>query len=155
MSSTALPGGAAAAAPGGTAAMLPPGVNAAAPMQDIMPPVRARKGVLGFLWRNAFPAEVFLGDTGSLAIGGAIAMMAFLLRQEMLFPIAGGLFVLEIFTSLVQEKIGTRLGRRLVLRAPFHHALAFRGIAEPKAVVRLWIVSLLLAAIALLSLKVR
>ncbi len=111
--------------------------------------------VLGFLWRNAFPAEVFLGDTGSLAIGGAIAMMAFLLRQEMLFPIAGGLFVLEIFTSLVQEKIGTRLGRRLVLRAPFHHALTFRGIAEPKAVVRLWIVSLLLAAIALLSLKVR
>ena len=59
-------------------------------------------------------------------------MMAFLLRRDAL-PIAGGLFVLEIFTSLVQEKIGTRLGRRLVLRAPFHHALTFRGIAEPKA----------------------
>lgn len=111
--------------------------------------------VLGFLWRNTFPAEVFMGDTGSLAIGGAIAMMAFLLRQEMLFPIVGGLFVLEIFTSLLQEKIGSRLGRRLVLRAPFHHALTHRGIAEPKAVVRLWIVSLLLAAIGLLSLKIR
>jgi phospho-N-acetylmuramoyl-pentapeptide-transferase len=112
-------------------------------------------GVLGFLWRNTFPAEVFMGDTGSLAIGGAIGMMAFLLRQEMLFPIVGGLFVLEIFTSLLQEKIGTRLGRRIVLRAPFHHALTHRGIAEPKAVVRLWIVSFLLAAIGLLSLKVR
>lgn len=111
--------------------------------------------VLGFLWRNTFPAEVFMGDTGSLAIGGAIAMMAFLLRQEMLFPLAGGLFVLEIFTSLLQEKVGSRLGRRLVLRAPFHHALTHRGIAEPKAVVRLWVVSLLLAAIGLLSLKVR
>lgn len=111
--------------------------------------------VLGFLWRNAFPAEIFLGDTGSLAIGGAIAMMAFLLRQEMLFPIVGGVFVLEIFTSLVQEKLGSRLGRRLVLRAPFHHALTHRGIAEPKAVVRIWIVSLLLAALGLLSLKVR
>ncbi len=111
--------------------------------------------VLGFLWRNTFPAEVFMGDTGSLAIGGAIAMMAFLLRQEMLFPLVGGLFVLEIFTSLLQEKIGNRLGRRVVLRAPFHHALTHRGIAEPKAVVRLWIVSLLLAAIGLLSLKIR
>lgn len=111
--------------------------------------------VLGFLWRNAFPAEVFMGDTGSLAIGGGIAMLAFLLRQEMLFPIVGGLFVLEIFTSFLQEKVGNRIGRRVVLRAPFHHALTHRGIAEPKAVVRLWIVSLLLAAIGLLSLKVR
>jgi len=111
--------------------------------------------VLGFLWFNAYPAEVFMGDTGSLAIGGAIAMMAFFVKQEMLFVVVGGLFVLEILTSLVQDKIGYRIGRRLVHRAPFHHSLTHRGIAETKVVVRLWILSLMLALIGLLSLKVR
>ena len=111
--------------------------------------------LFGFLWFNTYPAEVFMGDTGSLAVGGAIAMMAFLTKQEMLFPIVGGLFVFEIFTSLLQQKIGGRLGRRLLHRAPFHHEMTHRGIAEPKVVVRLIIVSILLALVALLSLKVR
>ena len=111
--------------------------------------------ILGFLWFNSFPAEVFMGDTGSLSIGGAMAMMAFLLRQEMLFPIIGGVFVLEIFTSLLQDKLGNRLARRVVLRGPYHHALAHRGMPEPKAVIRLWIAALFLAVIGLLSLKIR
>jgi len=112
-------------------------------------------GVLGFLWFNTYPAEIFMGDAGSLAIGGALAMMAFLTKQEMLFPIVGGIFVFEIFTSLVQQKLGDRVGRRLLHRAPFHHSMSHAGIPEPKVVVRFWIVALILATVGFLSLKVR
>jgi len=111
--------------------------------------------LFGFLWYNTYPAEVFMGDTGSLSIGGAISIMIFFTKQELLFPIVGGVFVVEIFSALVQEKIGTRLGRRLFYRAPFHYSLTHRGIPEPKTVVRLLIISILLALVALLSLKVR
>ena len=111
--------------------------------------------IIGFLWFNTYPAEIFMGDTGSLAIGTVISMVAFFLKQEFLFLIAGGLFVFEIFTSLLQDKIGSRLGRRIVYRAPYHHTLTHKGIAEPKAVVRLWLISVILALIALLSLKIR
>ncbi|HPW55938.1 MAG TPA: phospho-N-acetylmuramoyl-pentapeptide-transferase [Thermoanaerobaculaceae bacterium] len=112
-------------------------------------------GLLGFLWFNAYPAEVFMGDTGSLAIGGGLASMALLTRQEMLFPIVGGIFVANIAASLVQEKIGMRIGRRLVLRAPLHHGQTERGIAEPKVVIRFWIIAFFLMLIAGLSLKLR
>ncbi len=112
-------------------------------------------GIIGFLWFNTYPAEIFMGDTGSLAIGSVIGMVAFFLKQEFLFLIIGGLFVFEIFTSLLQEKIGSRLGRRIVYRAPYHHTLTHKGIAEPKAVVRLWLISIILALIGLLSLKIR
>ncbi len=111
--------------------------------------------ILGFMWFNAYPAEIFMGDTGALGIGGVIAMLAFLTKQELLFVIVGGVFVFEILTSLVQQKIGNRLGRRMLTRAPFHHAMSHRGIPEPKVVVRFWIVSLILASIGILSLKVR
>ncbi len=111
--------------------------------------------VLGFLWFNSYPAQMFMGDTGSLSIGGAVALMAFLIKQEMLFPIVGGIFVLEIFTSLVQDKLGNRIGRRIVHRAPFHYSMAHSGVAEPKVVARLTILASLLAVIALLSLKIR
>ncbi|MCM2316805.1 MAG: phospho-N-acetylmuramoyl-pentapeptide-transferase [Thermoanaerobaculia bacterium] len=112
-------------------------------------------GLFGFLWFNAYPAEVFMGDTGSMSIGAALSALAFLTRQELLFPIAGGVFVASIFSSLVQEKIGMRLGRRVLVRAPLHHAHAYKGIAEPKVVVRYWIVSILLMLIAALSIKLR
>ena len=111
--------------------------------------------LFGFLWFNTYPAEVFLGDTGSLAVGGGLAMMAFFTKQELLFLLAGGVFVFEIFTATVQQKVGDRMGRRIFHRAPFHHELTHRGMAEPKATVRLVIVSTLLSLIALLSLKVR
>jgi len=111
--------------------------------------------ILGFMWYNGYPAEIFMGDTGSLAIGCVLSMMILFIKQELLFLIAGGVFILEIFTSLLQEKLGNRLGRRVVYRAPFHHSLSHRGMAEPKVVIRLWIISLILALIALLSIKVR
>lgn len=109
----------------------------------------------GFLWYNTYPAEVFMGDTGSMAVGASLAVLAFLTRQELLFPIVGGVFVASIASSLIQQKIGDRIGRRIFLRAPIHHGWVQRGIAEPKVVARYWIVSLLLALVAALSLKVR
>ncbi len=111
---------------------------------------------LGFLWYNAYPAQIFMGDTGSLAIGGTMAVVSVLLKQEMLFPILGGLFIVEALTSQVQDKIGVRwLGRRIFYRAPLHHDLQHKGIAETKVVIRLWILSGILALIALATLKLR
>ncbi len=112
-------------------------------------------GLVGFLWFNAYPAEVFMGDTGSLAIGAGLAALALLTRQEMVFPIAGGVFVANIAASLLQEKVGMRIGRRVVLRAPLHHGQIERGIAEPKVVTRFWIVTIVLTLLAALSLKLR
>jgi len=97
-----------------------------------------------------------MGDTGSLAIGGTVAVVSVLLKQEFLFPILGGLFVAEALSSQIQDKIGVRwLGRRLFYRAPLHHNLQHRGIAETKVVIRLWIISGLLALVALATLKIR
>ncbi len=111
---------------------------------------------LGFLWYNAYPAQIFMGDTGSLAIGGTMAVVSVLLKQEMLFPLLGGLFLVEALTSQVQDKIGVRwLGRRVFYRAPLHHNLQHKGIAETKVVIRLWIMSGILALIALATLKLR
>ena len=111
---------------------------------------------LGFLWYNAYPAQVFMGDTGSLAIGGTMAVVSVLLKQEMLFPLLGGLFIAEALTSQIQEKIGVRwLGRRLFYRAPLHHNLQHKGIAETKVVILLWIVSGVLALLSLATLKIR
>ena len=111
---------------------------------------------LGFLWYNAYPAQIFMGDTGSLAIGGTMAVVSVLLKQEMLFPLLGGLFIAEAVTSQIQDKIGVRwLGRRIFYRAPLHHNLQHKGIAETKVVIRLWIVAGLLALISLATLKLR
>jgi phospho-N-acetylmuramoyl-pentapeptide-transferase len=111
---------------------------------------------LGFLWYNAYPAQIFMGDTGSLAIGGTMAVISVMLKQEMLFPLLGGLFIAEALTSQIQDKIGVRwLGRRIFYRAPLHHNLQHKGIAETKVVIRLWIVAGILALISLATLKVR
>lgn len=111
---------------------------------------------LGFLWYNAYPAQIFMGDTGSLAIGGTMAVMSVLLKQEMLFPLLGGLFIAEALTSQIQDKIGVRwVGRRIFFRAPLHHDLQHKGIAETKVVIRLWIVAGILALISLATLKLR
>jgi len=113
-------------------------------------------GLAGFLWYNAYPAEVFMGDTGSMAIGGSLAAVAFLTRQELLLPLTGGIFVASAFSSFVQSKLGDRvLKRRIFLRAPVHHSQTEKGIAEPKVVVRYWIISLILTLLAALSIKVR
>ena len=111
---------------------------------------------IGFLWFNAYPAQVIMGDTGSLAIGGSMAVLSVVLKQEALFLILGGVFVAEAVSSQVQDKIGIRwLGRRILLRAPLHHAMQHKGLAETKVVIRLWITAGILALIALATLKLR
>jgi phospho-N-acetylmuramoyl-pentapeptide-transferase len=111
---------------------------------------------VGFLWYNAYPAQIFMGDAGSLAIGGCIATISVLLKQEALFLVLGGLFVAEAVSSQVQDKIGIKwLGRRLFYRAPFHHQMQHTGLAETKVVIRLWIISGMLALAALATVKLR
>ncbi|MBN2320724.1 MAG: phospho-N-acetylmuramoyl-pentapeptide-transferase [Acidobacteria bacterium] len=111
---------------------------------------------IGFLWFNAYPAQVIMGDTGSLAIGGCMAVLSVVLKQEALFLILGGVFVAEAASSQIQDKIGIRwLGRRIFLRAPLHHAMQHKGLAETKVVIRLWITAGILALIALATLKLR
>ena len=111
---------------------------------------------IGFLWFNAYPAQIFMGDAGSLAIGGCLATLSVLVKQEGLFLILGGLFIVEALTSQIQDKIAIRLlGRRLFYRAPLHHQLQHTGVAETKVVIRLWIVSLILAMVSIATMKLR
>jgi len=109
-----------------------------------------------FLWFNTYPAEVFMGDTGSLFLGGVIATTAVLLKKEILFLIAGGVFVIEFLSVFIQDYIGIKgLKRRILYRAPIHHTYQFLGIAEPKIVVRFWIIAALFTLISLISIKLR
>jgi phospho-N-acetylmuramoyl-pentapeptide-transferase len=109
-----------------------------------------------FLWFNTYPAEIFMGDTGSLLLGGLIATSAILLKQEILFLIAGGVFVVEFLSVFVQDYIGIKwLKRRIFYRAPIHHTYQFLGIAEPKIVVRFWIVAVIFTLVSLISIKLR
>jgi phospho-N-acetylmuramoyl-pentapeptide-transferase len=111
---------------------------------------------IGFLWFNAYPAQIFMGDTGSMAIGGGAAAMCVVLQQEALFLILGGMFLAEAATSQIQDKIGIHwIGRRIFLRAPLHHRMQHNGLAETKVVIRLWIISGILALAALATLKLR
>ncbi len=113
-------------------------------------------GGLGFLWFNASPAQVFMGDVGSLALGGALAGMAVVIRQEILLGVVGGIFVVEALSVMIQVAyFRWSGGRRIFLMAPIHHHFEKLGWAEQKIVVRFWIVSILLALIALSSLKLR
>jgi phospho-N-acetylmuramoyl-pentapeptide-transferase len=110
----------------------------------------------GFLWYNAFPATVMMGDTGSLALGALLGAIAVLIRQEVIFLIAGGVFVIEIVTAFVQDYIGLKLlGRRIFFRAPMHSSWLHRGVSESKVTVRLWILSVAFAVAALAMLKLR
>ena len=110
---------------------------------------------LGFLWFNAHPAEVFMGDTGSLALGGALGMLAVTTKNEFLGVILGGVFVLETLSVVTQVVSFKLTGRRIFKMAPIHHHFEIKGWAEPKIIVRFWIISIMLALIALGSLKLR
>ena len=111
---------------------------------------------IGFLWYNAYPAQVIMGDTGSMALGGILASLSVMLKQEVLFVIVGGVFIAEAFSSLIQEKIGENfLGRRIFYRAPLHHQMEYRGLAETKVVIRIWIIAGILAMIGIASMKLR
>ncbi len=110
---------------------------------------------LGFLWFNAPPAAVFMGDTGSLALGGALGAVAVATKHEIVLAIVGGLFVVETVSVIVQVFWFKRTGRRVFLMAPLHHHFEKKGWAEPTIVIRFWIVSMILALVGLATLKIR
>jgi phospho-N-acetylmuramoyl-pentapeptide-transferase len=110
---------------------------------------------LGFLWYNAPPAAVFMGDTGSLALGGALGAIAVATKHEIVLAIVGGLFVVEALSVIIQVGYYKRTGKRVFLMAPIHHHFEKKGWAEPQIVIRFWIISLILAMIGLATLKVR
>ena len=112
-------------------------------------------GGLGFLWYNAPPAAVFMGDTGSLALGGALGAIAVATKHELVLAIVGGLFVVEALSVIIQVIYFKRTGKRVFLMAPIHHHYEKKGWAEPTIVIRFWIISLILAMIGLATLKVR
>ncbi|SPH21832.1 Phospho-N-acetylmuramoyl-pentapeptide-transferase [Ascidiaceihabitans donghaensis] len=112
-------------------------------------------GGLGFLWYNAPPAAVFMGDTGSLALGGALGAIAVSTKHELVLAIVGGLFVVEAMSVIIQVLYFKRTGKRVFLMAPIHHHYEKKGWAEPQIVIRFWIISLILAMIGLATLKVR
>ena len=110
---------------------------------------------LGFLWYNAPPAAVFMGDTGSLALGGALGAIAVCTKHEIVLAIVGGLFVVEALSVIIQVLYYKRTRKRIFLMAPIHHHFEKKGWAEPQIVIRFWIISLILAVIGLATLKVR
>ncbi len=112
-------------------------------------------GGLGFLWFNASPAQLFMGDVGSLALGGALGTIAVLIRQEVLLGVVGGVFVLETLSVMIQVAGFKLTGRRVFLMAPIHHHFEKVGWPEQKIVVRFWIISAILGLVALSSLKLR
>lgn len=116
---------------------------------------------IGFLWYNSFPAQVFMGDTGSLALGGIIAVFAIAIRKELLIPVLCGIFLVENLSVMIQvawfkrtkKKYGE--GKRIFLMAPLHHHYQKKGYPEPKIVTRFWIVAIILAVISIVTLKIR
>jgi len=118
-------------------------------------------GTVGFLWYNSFPAQVFMGDTGSLALGGIIAVFAIVIRKELLIPVLCGIFFAEILSVVLQVSWFKRTkrkygeGRRIFLMAPLHHHYQKKGYPEPKIVTRFWIIGLILAVISIVTLKIR
>jgi phospho-N-acetylmuramoyl-pentapeptide-transferase len=110
---------------------------------------------LGFLWFNTYPAQVFMGDTGSLAIGGAIGMTAIITRQELLLFVAGGIFGVEALSVIAQVSSFKLRKKRIFRMAPIHHHFELGGLSEPKVIVRFWIVSVVLALVALSTFKLR
>jgi len=112
-------------------------------------------GGLGFLWFNASPAQLFMGDVGSLALGGALGTIAVLIRQEVLLAVVGGIFVIETLSVVIQVAWFKLTGKRVFLMAPIHHHFEKLGWPEQKIVVRFWIVSVVLGLVALSSLKLR
>ncbi|MDR0822351.1 MAG: phospho-N-acetylmuramoyl-pentapeptide-transferase [Endomicrobium sp.] len=110
---------------------------------------------LGFLWFNAHPAEIFMGDTGSLFLGGIIGMAAIFIKQELILVLLGGIFVAEALSVLIQVSVFKRTKKRVFLMAPLHHHFELKGLQETKVVIRFWIVGIILAILSFASLKLR
>jgi phospho-N-acetylmuramoyl-pentapeptide-transferase len=110
---------------------------------------------LGFLWFNTYPAQVFMGDIGALALGAALGVVAVIVRQEIVLAVMGGLFVLETVSVILQVASFRLRGKRIFRMAPIHHHYELKGWAEPKVIVRFWIISFMLVLIGLATLKLR
>jgi phospho-N-acetylmuramoyl-pentapeptide-transferase len=110
---------------------------------------------LGFLWYNCNPARVFMGDTGSLALGGLIGYIAIVIRHELVLFLVGGVFVVEALSVVIQVAVYKRTGKRVFLMAPIHHHFEQKGWSEPTVVIRFWIVAFVLALAGLSTLKLR
>ena len=112
-------------------------------------------GGLGFLWYNTFPAQIFMGDIGALALGAVLGFAAVLTKQEIVLVLAGGIFVIEALSVIVQRYSFKLTGKRVFRMAPIHHHFELKGWAEPKIIVRFWIISIVLALLSLTTLKLR
>lgn len=112
-------------------------------------------GGLGFLWYNTFPAQIFMGDTGALALGGVLGFIALIVKQELVLVVAGGVFVVEALSVLIQRYSYKLRKKRVFKMAPIHHHFELLGWAEPKIIVRFWIISVVLAIVSLVTLKLR
>jgi phospho-N-acetylmuramoyl-pentapeptide-transferase len=110
---------------------------------------------LGFLWFNAYPAQIFMGDVGSLALGGALGTVAVLAKHELLLLVIGGLFVIETLSVIIQVASFKLTGKRVFRMAPLHHHFEAKGWQEPKVIVRFWIIAITLALFSLSTLKLR
>src|SRR6202041_1509134 len=110
---------------------------------------------IGFLWYNAHPAEVFMGDVGSLALGGAIGTIAGILKQEILMLSIGGIFILELLSGIIQVGSFKLTGKRVFRMAPLHHHFELMGWSESKIIVRFWIIALVFSLFSLTTLKLR
>jgi phospho-N-acetylmuramoyl-pentapeptide-transferase len=110
---------------------------------------------LGFLWFNTYPAQVFMGDIGALSLGAALGAVAVVVRQEIVLAIMGGVFVVETLSVIIQVASFKLTGKRVFRMAPLHHHFELKGWAEPKIIVRFWIITVILVLIGLASLKIR
>jgi phospho-N-acetylmuramoyl-pentapeptide-transferase len=110
---------------------------------------------VGFLWYNTYPASVFMGDVGSLSLGGGLGMLAVLTKNELIWGLLGGIFVIEALSVMVQVISFKLTGKRVFRMAPIHHHFELKGWAEPKVIVRFWIISIMLALLTLATLKLR
>jgi phospho-N-acetylmuramoyl-pentapeptide-transferase len=111
---------------------------------------------MGFLWFNAYPAQVFMGDVGSLSLGGALGTVAVITKQEILLVLVGGLFVIETLSVIAQVGYFKMThGRRIFRMAPLHHHFELKGWPEPKVIVRFWLIAIALALVAMSTLKLR
>jgi phospho-N-acetylmuramoyl-pentapeptide-transferase len=110
---------------------------------------------LGFLWYNCYPAEIFMGDTGALMLGGIIGLLAIIVKQEISFIIVGGIFFMEAFSVVIQVASFKTRGKRVFLMTPIHHHFELKGIPESKVIVRFWILGIIFALFTLVTLKIR
>ena len=110
---------------------------------------------LGFLWFNTYPAQVFMGDVGALALGAALGTIAVIVRQEIVLFIMGGVFVMETLSVIIQVASFKLTGKRVFRMAPIHHHFELKGWPEPRVIVRFWIITVILVLVGLATLKLR